>query len=210
MLIVYTMGCAQSVQGMDAAEFMLVGSLGGRLHPSGYPIATYMMQLFQILPSSNIAFTTSFFSVFFGALALFVQSLSIQYLTQNKILSFILPLLLGCSPLWLRYCTIAEVFASAGFALSCLVFISILVYQKRDFWKCHWSLFRYLGGFCFCQPSLFCICLADDFLGFVERKCRIKRSIIYDCIWTLGCIGISHCYMLMVLGCGVTFKIYLD
>ena len=63
MLIVYTMGCAQSVQGMDAAEFMLVGSLGGRLHPSGYPIATYIMQLFQILPH-QISHSPHPFSVF--------------------------------------------------------------------------------------------------------------------------------------------------
>lgn len=178
MLIVYTMGCAQSVQGMDAAEFMLVGSLGGRLHPSGYPIATYMMQLFQILPSSNIAFTTSFFSVFFGALALFVQSLGIQYLTQNKILSFVLPILLGCSPLWLRYCTVAEVFASAGFALSCLVLLSILIYQKRISGSIVGVYLGILGGFAFANHHSFAFAWPMIFWVLWRGNARL-RGVLY-------------------------------
>ena len=155
MIFVYGLGCAQNLQGMDGSEFMLVGSQGGRLHPSGYPIAVYIMHLLQWIPIDNPAYTTSFFSVLFGTLALGVQSLSIHKLTKEPVLSIVLPILLGFSPLWLRYCTVAEVFASAAFAVSCLVCLAIYVYQK-DIEGSRVGIFLgILGGFAFANHHSF-------------------------------------------------------
>ena len=128
----YVHGAATGVQGMDAGEFMTVAAAGGRLHPSGYPIAVYLMQLLNDLPFENAAWKASLFSAIFGALALGVQALIIERLTKSAVLSITLPLILACSPLWLRYCTVAEVFASAAFALSSLVLLAVLV---EDGWR---------------------------------------------------------------------------
>ena len=144
----YLAGSATTVQGMDAGEFMTVAAGGGRLHPPGYPLAASLMQIAQLLPSGSPAWKASAVSAVFGGLALGLQAIAIQLLSGRVLFSVVLPLILGCSPLWIRYCTVAEVFAPAGFAMSALALLAVRVHlgmrgPKTGLWL------GLIGGFAF-------------------------------------------------------------
>jgi hypothetical protein len=126
---VYLAGCATTVQGMDSGEFMTVAAGGGRLHPPGYPVAMYLMQLAQLLPVDNPIWKASAVSAVFGGLALGLQAIAIQLLSGRALFAVVLPLVLGCSPLWLRYGTVAEVFTPGAFAMSALALLAVRVHM---------------------------------------------------------------------------------
>ena len=102
-LLIYLFGSAQGVQGMDAGEFMTVAGEGGRLHPPGYPISMYLMQLAQILPFGTVAWKASSVSAVFGALTVGVCSAMFFRITHSRLVAISLSLTFAVQPLWLRY-----------------------------------------------------------------------------------------------------------
>ncbi|MEC8382119.1 MAG: DUF2723 domain-containing protein [Myxococcota bacterium] len=126
-LVCYLLGTASTVQGMDAGEFMTVSALGGRLHPPGYPSAVYLMQLAQHLPFGTVAWKASSVSAVFGAATVGVCAAMIFRITLSRVAALSISLILAVQPLWLRYFTVAEVFAPAAFAMALLTWLAVEV-----------------------------------------------------------------------------------
>lgn len=126
-LLCYLLGAAQTVQGMDAGEFMTVAALGGRLHPPGYPSAVFLMQLAQYLPFGTVAWKASAVSAVFGAGTVGICAAMIFRITLSRVAALSIALTLAVQPLWLRYFTVAEVFAPAAFAMAALTWLAVEV-----------------------------------------------------------------------------------
>src|SRR3954471_3237912 len=71
-LVVYAaLGSSRIVDG-DSAEFATLGALGGRAHPSGYPLYVLWLRLWSWLPGATPAHTAAIATAILGALTVAV------------------------------------------------------------------------------------------------------------------------------------------
>jgi len=119
-LVLYGWGASRTVQGADAAEFMLLAGGGGIAHPPGYPLFTAMVRLFHLaIPWGTAAWHASLAAAVLGASAVGVTYLTVVQLTRRPTAALVAACSLGFLPSFWQYSTVSEVFAGGvlGFAL---------------------------------------------------------------------------------------------
>ena len=123
-LLIYGIGCARTVQGGDAGEFMTLSALGGVAHPPGYPLFSMLLGLTGLLPIDNVPWKASFASALLAASALAALHRGVLVLTDKPLAAWGSALALGLStPFW-RYATVAEVFAGGALTACLMVLVA--------------------------------------------------------------------------------------
>ena len=134
-LFLYGSGCAWTVQGGDAGEFMTLAVQGGVAHPPGYPLFVVALKLFGMLPFGNAAFKASVAASFFAAMALALLQDSVQRLTGRPLAGVAAAVALGLSPTFWRYATVAEVFAAGAFTAMLVVNVAARIEGGWRGWR---------------------------------------------------------------------------
>ncbi len=110
-LAVYGVGAATTVQGADAAEFMLIAGGGGLAHPPGYPLFSTMVRLFHhVIPWGSAAWHASLSAAALGAAAVGVTYLAVAQLTRQPLAAITAACSIGFFPSFWQYATVSEVF----------------------------------------------------------------------------------------------------
>lgn len=68
-LIAYLAFASPHIVDGDNAEFSMLGAIGGRAHPSGYPLYVLWLRLWSWLPGTTAAHTAGLATAILGALA---------------------------------------------------------------------------------------------------------------------------------------------
>ena len=134
-LVLYGSGCAFTVQGGDAGEFMTLAATGGVAHPPGYPLFVWMLRLCNLLPVANVAWKASFAAAVFAAGALALLHDSVRRLSGSTVAGFAAAVALGLSPTFWRYATVAEVFAGGAFTAMLVVNVAARIEQGWRGWR---------------------------------------------------------------------------
>jgi hypothetical protein len=123
-LALYALGCARTVQGGDAGEFMTISALGGVAHPPGYPLFSLLLRIVGLLPIDSVPWKASFASALLAAGALTALHRALLDLTDRPLAAWAGVLALGLStPFW-RYATVAEVFSGGALTAALLLLVS--------------------------------------------------------------------------------------
>ncbi len=123
-LLLYGLGCARTVQGGDAGEFMTLSALGGVAHPPGYPLFTLLLRVTGLLPVANVPWKASFASALLAAGALTALHRALVLATDRPVAAWAGVLALGLStPFW-RYATVAEVFSGGALTAALLLLVA--------------------------------------------------------------------------------------
>jgi hypothetical protein len=126
--VVYVLGCARTVQGGDAAEFMMLAARGGVAHPPGYPLFSLLLRASHaLLPGLPPPFSASLPAALSAAAALGLLTSALTRLTTRPGVAAICSISLGISPIFWRYATVAEVFALGALTAALLIAVAVRV-----------------------------------------------------------------------------------
>jgi lipoprotein signal peptidase len=133
-LALYAFTAACTVQGGDAAEFGLIGLMGGVPHPPGYPVYAVIARLFGLLPINPPFLRISLASALCGAAAVFVVQRVGWRLTRNPWAAFGAAMAFALAPLHWRLSGIPEVFSLHALlvALAMLFTIRLVTAAKEE------------------------------------------------------------------------------
>jgi len=95
----------------DSAEFATLGAIGGRAHPSGYPLYVLWLRLWSWLPGATAAHTAGLATAILGALAIGVLHAACRAWGARPLAATFTVAILAAAPLIQRYHSEAEVFA---------------------------------------------------------------------------------------------------
>jgi hypothetical protein len=136
LLVVYGLGCARTLQGGDASEFMTLAAVGGVAHPPGYPLFTYWVQaVVSVLPGDQIPWQASFASALCGAAAVSVLHAALRTLTRHEGVALVGAGVLAVHPVFWRYATVAEVFTMAALTAAGMVYVAARVNAGWRGWR---------------------------------------------------------------------------
>lgn len=110
-LAVYAALASSRIVDGDNAEFATLGALGGRAHPSGYPLYVMWLRAWSWLPGTTPAHTAALATAVLGALAVGVLHAACRAWGARPLAAMVAAAMFGASPLVLRYHGQAEVFA---------------------------------------------------------------------------------------------------
>jgi len=108
----------------DNAEFATLGALGGRAHPSGYPLYVLWLRLWSWLPGSTPAHTAAIATAILGALAIGVWHAACVAWGARPLAALISIAIVGAAPLVQRYHCEAEVFAMNNLVVGLVVWLA--------------------------------------------------------------------------------------
>ena len=123
-LVVYVALAPTTIVDGDNAEFSTLGALGGRAHPSGYPLYVLYLRLNSWLPGSSPAHTAGIATAALAALLVFVLHAACRAWGARPIAATIACGMFAASAIVLRMHTEAEVFAMNGLAVACVLWLA--------------------------------------------------------------------------------------
>jgi len=110
-LIVYAGFAPRTLVDADNAEFVTLGALGGRAHPSGYPLYVLWLRAWSWLPGATPAHTAALATAILGALAIGVLHAACRAWGARPLAATIAVGILAAAPVILQFHCEAEVFA---------------------------------------------------------------------------------------------------
>ncbi len=170
-----------SNNGMDSAEFSLCAKHLGIPHPTGYPIFSLLGKIFSKNPfimNSDLAFKTNFMSAFFGALAVGVLFLAIDYFAENVMFSALLSLVFAFSRTFWSQSVITEVYTLNTF------FVVVFIYSALNYMRSNLDKYLYfctfIIGLGLCNHAT-SVLLLPSFcvLFFVGRKKLNLKKLVF-------------------------------
>ncbi len=123
-LVVYVAFASPHVVDGDNAEFATLGALGGRAHPSSYPLYVLWLRAWSWLPGTTPAHTAAIATALLGALAIGVLHAACRAWGARPVAATITVAIIGAAPVVLRYHCEAEVFAMNGLAAALVVWLA--------------------------------------------------------------------------------------
>jgi Protein of unknown function (DUF2723) len=144
-LIVYVALASPYIVDGDSAEFATLGALGGRAHPSGYPLYVLWLRAWSWLPGATPAHTAALATAILGALTLGVLHAACRAWGARPLPATISVAIFGAAPIALRYHSEAEVFAMNGLIAALVVWLAAANGRERP---------RALGSFLCWSPRL--------------------------------------------------------
>jgi hypothetical protein len=107
----------------DNAEFSTLGAIGGRAHPSGYPLYVVWLRAWSWLPMSA-AQRSAFATAIIGAGALLALHAACRAWGARQLSSTIAVSIFGAAPIVIRYQCEAEVFALNDLIVACVLWLA--------------------------------------------------------------------------------------
>lgn len=123
-LIVYVAFASPYLVDGDSAEFATLGAIGGRAHPSGYPLYVLWLRAWSWLPGTTAAHTAAIATAILGALTIGVLHAACRAWGARPISATIAVAVIGAAPIVLRYHSEAEVFAMNGLVAALVVWLA--------------------------------------------------------------------------------------
>lgn len=197
-LIVYVALASPYIVDGDSAEFATLGALGGRAHPSGYPLYVLWLRAWSWLPGTTPAHTAAFATAILGALTLGVLHAACRAWGARPLPATIAVAMFGAAPIALRYHSEAEVFAMNGLVAALVVWLAAANGPLRGRWRgAALGLVAGLG----LANHLTCVLVAPIGVYGVVRAARESRPATYG-VAVLGlAIGLlPYAYLLIADG----------
>ena len=134
-LIVYVAIASPHIVDGDNAEFATLGALGGRAHPSGYPLYVLWLRAWSWLPGATPAHTAAIATALLGALSVGVLHAACQAWGSSRLAATISVVVAGAAPLVLRYHCEAEAFAMNDLIAALVVWLAAARGPLRGPWR---------------------------------------------------------------------------
>lgn len=175
-LIVYVALASPRIVDGDNAELATLGALGGRAHPSGYPLYVLWLRAWSWLPGATPAHTAAIATAILGALTLVVLHAACRAWGARPIAATISVAILGAAPLVMRYHCQAEVFAMNGLVAALVLWLAAAGGPLRGGWRgAALGLVAGLG----LANHLTCVLVAPVGILGVVRAARESRPAAY-------------------------------
>jgi hypothetical protein len=129
--VLYLRTLAPSLLFGDSAEFQTIAYTLGLGHPTGYPVYILFAKLFTFLPVADIAYRVNLFSAFCAALTVSIVFLIIRKLGGTYVSAMFGALTLALTPLFWKYASIAEIYASSALCLAIILF-TVLQWKETN------------------------------------------------------------------------------
>lgn len=123
-LVVYIALASPHLVDGDNAEFATLGAIGGRAHPSGYPLYVLWLRAWAWLPGATPAHTAAIATAILGALTLGVLHAACRAWGARPLAATIAVAIFGAAPVVLRFHCEAEVFAMNGLVAALVVWLA--------------------------------------------------------------------------------------
>lgn len=118
-LAIYIKTLAPTYVAIDSAELALCMNFWGICHPPGYPLYIAIGKIFvSILPFGEIVWRANLLSAIFGAATILLVYLLLLKLSVERVIAFLLAILLAFSPVFWELAISADVFTFGAFLLS--------------------------------------------------------------------------------------------
>ena len=123
-LVVYIALAPAHIVGGDNSEFAALSALGGRAHPSGYPLYVLWLQATSWLPGASVAHTSAIATCILGAAAVLAVHAACRAWGARPLAATLASALYAASPVVLIIHTEAEVFALSAVIVATIVRIA--------------------------------------------------------------------------------------
>jgi hypothetical protein len=134
-LIAYVALASPRIVDGDSAELATLGALGGRAHPSGYPLYVLWLRLWSWLPVATPAHAAAIATAVLAALALVALHAACRAWGARPLAATIAVAVFGAAPVVQRYACEAEVFALNDLAVALVLWLAAAAGPVRGGWR---------------------------------------------------------------------------
>jgi hypothetical protein len=134
-LIAYIAAASPHIIDGDSAELATLGALGGRAHPSGYPLYVLWLRLWSWLPGATAAHTAALATAILGALTIAALHAACRAWGVRPLATTVSVAIVGAAPVVLRYACEAEVFALNNLVAALVVWLAGANGPLRGHWR---------------------------------------------------------------------------
>lgn len=175
-LVVYAVLASRMLVDADNAEFATLGALGGRAHPSGYPLYVLWLRAWSWLPGATPAHTAALATAILGALAIGVLHAACRAWGARPLAATIAVGIFAAAPLILQFHSEAEVFAMNNLVAALVLWLAAARGPLRGHRRAAaLGLVAGLG----LADHLTCVLIAPIGLYGVVRAARESRATSY-------------------------------
>ncbi|HEX3760286.1 MAG TPA: DUF2723 domain-containing protein [Kofleriaceae bacterium] len=134
-LIAYLGFASPRVVDADNSEFALLGAIGGRAHPSGYPLYVVWLRLWSWLPGATPAHTAALATAVLGGLTILVLHAACRAWGARPAAATITAATFAAAPVVVRYACEAEVFTLNDLIAALVVWLAAGAGPLRGRWR---------------------------------------------------------------------------
>jgi hypothetical protein len=197
-LIVYAVFASRTLVDADNAEFATLGALGGRAHPSGYPLYVLWLRAWSWLPGTTPAHTAALATAILGALAIGVLHAACRAWGARPLAATIAVGIFAAAPLILQFHSEAEVFAMNNLVAALVLWLAAARGPLRGHRRA--AALGLVAGLGLAH-HLTCVLIAPIGLYGVVRAARESRATSYLLAITGLVIGLSpYAYLVFADG----------
>jgi Protein of unknown function (DUF2723) len=182
----------------DSAELITNSFQLGLMHPPGYPLYTLIAKLFTYIPFNSIAWRVNLFSVITMALSVSFLFLTLNLVIKRCLVSLLLALLYGFSPLIWRYALVSEVFALNQLLLS--VFMYLCLQLSNTKLPKYFVLMSLVAGLALAHHHTFIFVALPLFIWAILFLKRKIDFLVMLKAGTMFSIGLSPYALLFIFG----------
>jgi hypothetical protein len=183
-LIAYLAFASPHVVDGDNAEFAMLGALGGRAHPSGYPLYVLWLRLWLWLPGATPAHTAARATAVLGALTIAALHAACRAWGARPAAATVSVGMFAAAPVVARYACEAEVFALNDLAVALVLWLAAGAGPLRGRWRAAaLGLVAGLG----LSNHLTCVLVAPVGILGVARAVRESRATT----WAIAVAGLA-------------------
>lgn len=183
-LIAYLAFASPYIVDGDNAEFAMLAAVGGRAHPSGYPLYVLWLRLWSPLPGATPAHTAALATAVLGALAVAALHAACRAWGARPAAAAISVAMFAAAPVVARYACEAEVFAMNDLAVALVLWLAAAAGPLRGRWRgAALGLVAGLG----LSNHLTCVLIAPVGLLGVARAARESRATT----WAIAALGLA-------------------
>jgi hypothetical protein len=183
-LIAYLAFASPHVVDADNAEFSMLGAIGGRAHPSGYPLYVLWLRLWSALPGATPAHTAALATAVLGALTVAALHAACRAWGARPVAATISVAMFAAAPVVVRYACEAEVFALNDLVAAVVLWLAAGAGPLRGRWRgAALGLVAGLG----LADHLTCALVAPVGLLGVARAVRESRATT----WAIAAAGLA-------------------
>jgi hypothetical protein len=183
-LIAYVGFASPHIVDPDNAEFSMLGAIGGRAHPSGYPLYVLWLRLWSALPGATPAHTAALATAVLGALTVAALHAACRAWGARPVAATISVAMFAAAPVVVRYACEAEVFALNDLVAALVLWLAAGAGPLRGRWRgAALGLVAGLG----LANHLTCALVAPVGLLGVARGVRESRATT----WAIAAAGLA-------------------
>ena len=197
-LVAYLAFASPHAVDADNAEFSMLGAIGGRAHPSGYPLYVLWLRLWSALPGATPAHTAALATAVLGALTIAALHAACRAWGARPVAATISVAMFAAAPAVVRYACEAEVFALNDLIAALVLWLAAGAGPLRGRWRgAALGLVAGLG----LADHLTCVLIAPVGLLGVARAVRESRATTWAIAATGLALGLSpYAYLVIADG----------